>query len=155
MKRHKALYPLSHEHQQALVLARNFKYPKKPLSSTFEEQVKDLSRELTDAFEKLLRAHFANEERCLVPLFEQNKLINQMLEEHKKLEGLYIKIADNPDKWDMKTMRDKINLFGELLDLHIRFEERELFPMIEQTLTEEELGVLGNKLKHEIHEQNK
>jgi hemerythrin-like domain-containing protein len=147
MKRHKALYNLSHEHKYALVLALKLKYPRKPLSSILEEEVPILSKELTDVFENVLRKHFANEETCLVPGFEQNELMKQMLEEHVKLVGLFRKIADNPEKWDLKTLRDKLNLFGELLELHIRFEERELFPMIEESLTEDELMELGGKLE--------
>lgn len=149
MKRHIALYSLSHEHQHALALALKLKYPKKPLSSILDEQVPLLSNELTGVFENVLRKHFAKEEKCLVQGFEQNELIKQMLEEHVKLAGLYKKIADNPEKWDLKTMRDKLSLFGELLELHIRFEERELFPMIEETLSEEELNTLGEQLKRE------
>ena len=149
MKRHKALYNLSHEHQHALALALKLKYPKKPLSSIPEEEVPLLSKELTDVFENVLRKHFANEEKCLVPGFEMNELMRRMLEEHVKLVGLYRKITDNPEKWDSKTLRDKLSLFGELLELHIRFEERELFPMIEETLTEEELVELGKKLEKE------
>ncbi len=147
MKRHKALYSLSHEHQNALVLARNLKYPKKPLSSTLEQQVRDLNKELTDTFEKILRNHFAIEEKYLVPGFEHTELMKRMLEEHVKLIGLYNKIRGNTEGWDLKTMRDKINLFGELLELHIRFEERELFPMIEKSLSEVELKELGKKLE--------
>lgn len=147
MKRHKALYNLSREHQHALALALKLKYPKKPLSSILEEEVPLLSNELSDVFENVLRKHFAKEEKCLVPGFEQNGLMRRMLEEHKKLEGLYRKITDNPEKWDLTTKREKLNLFGELLELHIRFEERELFPMIEESLTEDELTVLGKKLE--------
>jgi hemerythrin-like domain-containing protein len=149
MKRHKALYNLSHEHQHALAFALKLKYPRKPLSSILEEEVPLLSKELTDIFENVLKRHFANEERCLVPGFEQNELMKRMLEEHVKLAGLYRKISDNPEKWDLKTTRDKLSLFGELLELHIRFEERELFPMIEETLSEDELSKLGEQLKRE------
>ena len=69
-----------------------------------------------------------------------------MLYEHRKLEGLYNKIVNGTEKWTLRQQRDKLNLFGELLDLHIRFEERELFPMIENELSEEELIKLGKKL---------
>jgi len=70
-----------------------------------------------------------------------------MLDEHKKLEGLYLKLTQNPENWNTQQQREKLNLFGELLDLHIRFEERELFPMIEENLSEEELKKLGEKLE--------
>lgn len=146
MKRHKSLIVLSHDHQHALALALKLKYSKKPLSSSHEEEISLLKNELADKFENVLRGHFSLEEKCLVPGFEENELMKQMLYEHKKLGGLYNKIVNNTENWTLREQRDKLNLFGELLDLHIRFEERELFPMIEKELSEEELIKLGKKL---------
>jgi hemerythrin-like domain-containing protein len=146
MKRHKSLFPLSHDHQHGLALALKLKYPKKPLSSANEEEISLLKQELADKYENVLRKHFSKEEQYLVPGFEDNDLMKQMLDEHKKLEGLYNKIVNNTEGWTPTEQRDKLNLFGELLDLHIRFEERELFPMIEKSMSEEQLEKLGKKL---------
>lgn len=147
MKRHKSLLPLSHDHQHGLALALKLKYPKRQLSSSNKEEISSLKSELADKYENILRKHFRKEEQYLVPGFEENKLMKQMLEEHKKLEGLYNKIVNNTEGWTPERQRDKLNLFGELLDLHIRFEERELFSMIENTLSEEQLEELGKKLE--------
>ena len=147
MKRHKSLFPLSHDHQHGLALALKLKYPKKPLSSSPEDEISLLKNELADKYENVLRKHFSKEEQYLVPGFEENDLMKQMLEEHKKLEELYNKIVKDTEGWTPTEQRDKLNLFGELLDLHIRFEERELFPMIEESLSEEQLEELGEKLR--------
>ena len=147
MKRHKSLFPLSHEHQHGLALALKLKYPKRQLSSSNEAEISELKSELADKYENILRKHFRKEERYLVPGFEDNNLMKQMLGEHIKLEGLYNKIVSNSVGWTLEQQRDMLNLFGELLDLHIRFEERELFPMIEKSLSEEQLEELGKKLK--------
>jgi len=147
MKRHKSLFPLSHDHQHGLALALKLKYPKKPLSSSTEEEISALKSELADKYENVLRKHFWKEEKYLVPGFEENNLMKQMLEEHRKLEGLYNIIVNNTEGWTPEQQRDKLNLFGELLDLHIRFEERELFPMIEKSLSAEQLKELGEKLE--------
>jgi hemerythrin-like domain-containing protein len=146
MKRHKSLHRLSHEHQNGLVLALKLKYKKKPSSSALEDEVEELKYELADKFENELKRHFRLEETYLAPLFETNELMKRMLEEHKKLERLYINLKQNPENWDTGVQREKLNLFGELLELHIRFEERELFPMIEASLAEEEMEKLGEKL---------
>jgi len=148
MKRHKSLFPLSHDHQHGLALALKLKYPKRRLSSSSIDQIFALKQELTDKYENVLKVHFSKEEQYLVPGFEENKLMKQMLEEHKKLEGLYNKIVNDTEGWTPEQQREKLNLFGELLDLHIRFEERELFPMIENTLSEEQLEELGKKLEN-------
>ena len=147
MKRHKSLFSLSHDHQHGLALALKLKYPKKPLSSSGKEEISSLKSELADKYENVLRKHFHKEEQYLVPGFEENKLMKQMLMEHKKLEGLYNKIVNDTEGWTPEQQREKLNLFGELLDLHIRFEERELFPMIEKLLSEEQLEELGRKLE--------
>ena len=147
MKRHKSLFSLSHEHQHGLALALKLKYPKRQLSSSNEAEISELKSELADKYENILRKHFRKEERYLVPGFEDNNLMKQMLGEHIKLEGLYNKIVSNSEGWKLEQQRDKLNLFGELLDLHIRFEERELFPMIEESLSEEQLEELGEKLR--------
>jgi hemerythrin-like domain-containing protein len=147
MKRHKSLFLLSHDHQHGLALALNLKYSKKPLSSSFDEEISLLKQELADKYENLLRIHFSKEEKYLVPGFEENDLMKQMLEEHKKLEGLYNKIVNDTEGWTFGQQRDKLNLFGDLLEMHIRFEERELFPMIEKSLSEEQLEEIGEKLR--------
>jgi hemerythrin-like domain-containing protein len=146
MKRHKSLFSLSHEHQHGLALALKLKYPKRQLSSSNEAEISELKSELADKYENILRKHFRKEERYLVPGFEDNNLMKQMLGEHIKLEGLYNKIVSNSEGWKLEQQRDMLNLFGELLDLHIRFEERELFPMIEKSLSEEQLEELGKML---------
>ena len=146
MKRHKSLFSLSHEHQHGLALALKLKYPKRQLSSSNEAEISELKSELADKYENILRKHFRKEERYLVPGFEDNNLMKQMLGEHIKLEGLYNKIVSNSEGWKLEQQRDMLNLFGELLDLHIRFEERELFPMIEKSLSEEQLEELGKIL---------
>ena len=148
MKRHKSLLSLSHDHQHVLSLALKLKYSKKPLSSTPEAEVTGLKKELSDKYENEIRTHFSLEETCLVPLFENNALLSRMLDEHKKLEGLYNKIVKNTENWDLNLQREKLNLLGELLELHIRFEERELFPMIEEALNEQQLLELEKKLQH-------
>ena len=148
MKRHKSLLSLSHDHQHVLSLALKLKYSKKPLSSSLKEEVRILRNELIDKFENDLRKHFNLEETYLVPLFPENEMIGRMLDEHKKLEEFYRKIDKKTEKWSFRQFREKLNLFGELLDSHIRFEERELFPMIEEALNEEQLEELGKKLQH-------
>lgn len=149
MKRHNSLFVLSYDHQHGLALSIKLKYSKHPLSSSLPEEVTALKAGLADAFETKLRKHFSLEEKYLVPLFPDNAMLNRMLDEHRKLEGLYSKILENHGNPDLKQQREKLNLFGELLELHIRFEERELFPMIEQNLSEEQLIKLGENLNKE------
>ncbi|MCI0450364.1 MAG: hemerythrin domain-containing protein [Chlorobi bacterium] len=82
-------------------------------------------------YETKLLAHFSEEEKILVHLLPDNPHIIRMCEEHVRMNELYSSI-----KTDDSKLGDDLFLFGELLEAHIRFEERELFPLIEQHLTE-------------------
>ena len=41
---------------------------------------------------------------------------------------------------------DDLRALGELLDRHVRFEERELFPLIEASLDEGAIGAIGAEI---------
>jgi hemerythrin-like domain-containing protein len=147
MKRHKSLNVLTNDHQHRLVLSLKLKYSKHPISSSLKEEVRILRNEIIDKFENDLSRHFKLEETYLAPLFPDNELIDLMMNEHKKLEEFYNKIYSKSEKWSFRQFREKLNTFGDILEQYIRFEESELFPMIEQNLTEEQLKTLGENLK--------
>ena len=144
MKRHKSLYPLSHDHHQGLILAQILKKnaPKyKNLPDTIDGKV-----EYTINFYKVeLVKHFRQEEEILFPVAKGKDkkidlLIDEIISEHRKIENL----VDS-----LKTKSDQVEILdelGNLLESHIRKEERNLFPEIERILSEEELKLLATKL---------
>jgi quercetin dioxygenase-like cupin family protein len=77
--------------------------------------------------------HFREEEERLFPLVadaeEARPLIARALLEHQRLHALAGRVANG----DTAPMRD----LAELLEAHVRFEERELFPLIERLLGDE------------------
>jgi hemerythrin-like domain-containing protein len=128
MKRHPALAKLSREHHFALVLA------KRAESVDEGESLAGLASETADAFAREIAPHFLIEERILLPALEeagQKDHAARTLEEHDALR----KLADRLVIGGMDVLR----AFGELLERHVRFEERELFPLIESALTQEML----------------
>lgn len=83
--------------------------------------------------------HFREEEEILVTAFAQHAdadipEVQDMLMEHVKIRALIDTILKMKEI-DVSIMHQ----LGELLDLHIRKEERILFPMIEEALPEEVL----------------
>jgi len=145
MKRHPALHPLSHDHHQGLILAQQLKKgaPQyKGMPSTLEEK-----KIYTISFyNNELKNHFKEEEEILFPLArnrtpEIDILINEIVDEHRKMEKL---VAEIQKTTDLENVLDKL---GWLLEKHIRKEERKLFPAIEEILTEGELSELKTKLK--------
>ncbi|MGB5287565.1 MAG: hemerythrin domain-containing protein, partial [Ignavibacteriaceae bacterium] len=89
---------------------------------------------------------FKDEEKILFPLVKSknedvDKMIMEIISEHRKMETL---IKDLEVTNQIENVLDEL---GCLLEKHIRKEERELFPAIEESLTESELSELKTKLK--------
>jgi len=145
MKRHPALYTLSHDHHQGLILAQQLKKgaPQyKGMPSTIEGK-----KEFTISFYNTgLIKHFKDEEEILFPMSSGknasiDKLIAEIVNEHRKLEALIEEIRTTAE---LERVMDEL---GHLLEKHIRKEERELFVMIEEALNENDLDLLSAKLK--------
>ncbi|MER2553553.1 MAG: hemerythrin domain-containing protein [Thauera sp.] len=115
MKRHPHLVRLSREHHAALRLGRHL------LAGAGAAELR--------AEHAALAAHFAAEERDLAPLLEargHSALARRLHAEHGQLRTLFIAAQQGVDE----------AAAGQALIDHVRFEERELFPVIE-TLFEE------------------
>jgi iron-sulfur cluster repair protein YtfE (RIC family) len=130
VKRHPSLQPLSDDHHRALVLARRLRrLPARMGASDLAE----LSREVRSEFEAELEPHFCVEERALLPALEGGggaRLAEQTAEDHRRLRALV------RGAWSEGTAQE----LGALLEKHVRFEERVLFPEAEALLSEAELA---------------
>lgn len=138
MKRAEALTSLSHDHHQALALALRLR------RSGPETAAADRG-ELLRFWENQER-HFELEEEILLPALEKHAGAGQPLAdrtrtEHQEIRRRIGSIADE-DVADAATLVE----FGELLNSHVRMEERELFPLVERSLPSEELALLAQKL---------
>jgi len=143
IKRHKALQSLSHDHHHGLVLAQLAKkgspeYPHLPksLGAKIEYAISLFYDELVP--------HFRKEENILFPSVKGknemvDELINKIVDEHKQIKSLVALL-------DEKSSEDVLDEFGYLLESHIRKEERELFKLIQEVLSEEELNSIEEKL---------
>jgi hemerythrin-like domain-containing protein len=124
VKRHPKLQPLSDDHHRALVLARRTRRAAKASDSD------SLARTWRDAqatFAAELEPHFRAEETWLFPLLDEGglrTLFDRARADHKRLRELIRSAADPV------TARE----FADLLEAHVRFEERELFPRVEIAL---------------------
>lgn len=141
MERHKSLISLSSDHHHGLSFAQKLKFGYKPSSSSDSEISADEKKEMVLKFsDDYLHRHFRVEEDIIAPYLPDNDLIKKMIDEHIKIyELLYIIEVRDPDN-------ELLNMFGEKLEAHIRFEERELFPMLEKTLSAEQLDEIGKKI---------
>ncbi|MBI3144595.1 MAG: hemerythrin domain-containing protein, partial [Pseudogulbenkiania sp.] len=76
-----------------------------------------------------LEQHFRHEETWLLPHLDEG-MGARLLAEHQELRELAADPSGNPSR------------LAEALITHVRFEERELFPWLEQNLSAKQLGAL-------------
>lgn len=124
MKRHPSLTPLSHDHHHALVAARRLR-----LAADRGDDGSEAAA-FSRFFAEHSVPHFREEEELLFPLvvhFEEARpLVMQALLEHQQLHALARQVAGGAS--------GPLRELAELLEAHVRFEERELFPLIERLL---------------------
>ena len=123
MKRHQKLQNLSREHHGALQLALR---AKRAAMSGDLTQIKVMATSCIAAFRAELDPHFVVEENTLLPLLAsvgEDKLVTRVECDHAELRRLSVQLQQA----DVKTLLG----FAELLNSHVRFEERELFVVLE------------------------
>ena len=122
MKRSADLQSLSREHHTALVLA---KACERAADSRDAEQVGATCERAIRAFAHDLDPHFLIEEQVLLPLLNdaEKPLVERTLADHRQLRGLL--------KYLQRNDVDALANFAKCLAAHVRFEERELFPALE------------------------
>ncbi len=141
MKRIKQLRPLSMEHHLSLSLAVK---AMKTADRGDPEPIQTLCRQILDEYPQLWVRHFDNEERLIfTPYADRSEKINQLCEqltmEHRQFDD-YIKQMEGGD---FSVLYD----FGYLLQSHTRLEERELFPLISDVLSHDELDGIYQALR--------
>jgi hemerythrin-like domain-containing protein len=137
MKRDEALRPLSREHLQALLTAKRLREAEDP-------------RKAAEAFLEFWRSsggrHFRVEEEVLLPAWAAEAEVDRdgvrrMLEEHLAIRREALRLESR------EPALEQVRELGTLLHDHVRFEERELFPMVEGALSTESLGALARRIE--------
>jgi len=136
VKRHRALVPLSHDHHQALVAARRLRRGAEGADPAAA------AHEFLRFFAADSVPHFRAEEERLFPLAadvaEATEPIVRALLEHQRLHARAARLAERLEGGEDAT--DAMRELGELLEAHVRYEERELFPLLERLLDEAALA---------------
>ena len=145
IKRHKTLYALSHDHHHGLLLAQLIKKD----APEYEHLPKTLEskKEYTLKFYKSdLIKHFSDEEKILFPVVKGrdsnvDEQIVEIISEHRKIEDLIKKISEQ------NASEELLDELGNILEQHIRKEERKLFQDIQEILSENELETVSEKIQ--------
>jgi hemerythrin-like domain-containing protein len=138
IKRSKSLIPLSHDHHQGLVVVRNIRNGLKRKVNPGR-----IAAYVRDFWDGDLRRHFEEEETLIFSLLpESDEGVQHALREHRQL-------REQIEQMQEGTESGLFVAFADLLDKHIRFEERTLFPHIEQTLSMADIVSVGKALQHD------
>lgn len=137
MKRSVALAPLSRDHHEALFAALTLKRATKPADG----------ERFLEFWRAHGRRHFQVEEEVLLPGWSDlagdpdPQPVARVATEH-----LAIRVGARRAAAGALGAEELVAL-GELLERHVRFEERELFPLIEGSLAAEPLAALGAEVE--------
>lgn len=125
LKKYEALKSLSRDHHQCLQLCWKIREGLKTGVSN------DRIKKYTDFFyTSQIRPHFRFEEKEIFSLLaEPNTIRSRAEKEHERLESLFKKDPDS----------ETFSSIAKELKEHIKFEERELFRELQETVSEEKL----------------
>lgn len=135
MKRDPRLRDLSDEHHQALVLARHASRAASQPDRLEQERV---WQSLTLEFHRDIEPHFVVEETHLLPALDRAGFSD--LAERTRVEHAALRRVLAHQELDLAA---KLTLFGTLLREHVRFEERELFNVAQESLGTDELEAIA------------
>lgn len=138
LKRGKALIRFSQDHHYALLLVWKIKEGIK-----YNIPDERIAEYILFFYEQDLEAHFLSEEIDLFSKLENNSpMLRRAMKDHVALRTLIEKI-----KLDKKNPSFIID-FAEILEKHVRFEERVMFDFLESKFSESELRIIAEKHHH-------
>ena len=128
-KRHDSLIPLTHDHHHALAQARRLG---EGVDRDSSERVSK-ARSFLEFFESNTLGHFREEEESIFPLVigvtEAREPLTRLLLEHVQLHALVARLRAEVDDGEVDS--ETMTVIASLLQAHIRYEEKVLFPLIE------------------------
>jgi iron-sulfur cluster repair protein YtfE (RIC family) len=138
--RDKNLVPLSHQHQHALALCVRIDRA----SPIDDADLHAWQSEVLQLWRNEITIHFAAEERIVFPAARGFKelaaLVNDLIADHVELRAHLARAEAQ------RLSSAELCDFAQKLSNHIRKEERQLFEMLQQLLSKEQLNQLGKKL---------
>jgi len=145
--RHPSLVALSHDHHHGLALAlRCRKQALGQLRPMGVTGLRERAQEFVDFYRADLIKHFRAEETVLFPLMRETAaanatLLDELIKQHQEISSAIAPLEAGSGL--SKLLFD----IGDLLERHIRKEERELFPLFESQIEPTNAEIIGVELK--------
>ena len=141
MKRSPALVPLSRDHHHALDVALRLR---RADDRTVEEAVARFGK----FWQGHGQRHFEIEEELILPALPPSDgdwapATRRVRDDHAAIRAMASDLLDT----DRSPALAEVHSLGETLNDHVRFEERQLFPLLEDRLPGRELEALGRSVE--------
>jgi hemerythrin-like domain-containing protein len=141
IKRNKHIFRLSKDHHFTLLFCWKIRQGLKNGVET--ERIKNYVHYF---WHHDMQAHFREEDEILFSDLRNDDKVRKAVEEHRQIEDQ----IDNLFKsFDEEKTGDQLLNLANTVDAHVRYEERNLFPYLEKTLTEAQLEAIGLQLKEQ------
>jgi hypothetical protein len=146
IRRDPRLFPLSHDHHLALARAREATLA---VDGAVPQDLTALAERCAAYFAEHLDPHFKREEKILLPATvarfgRDDDLVARVREEHAMVRKLTRRLTDPKDK---APITGRLAAWAKAVQDHVRFEEREWFEALQNSLPEKDLERLGRLLE--------
>ncbi len=144
-RRHDGLMPLTHDHHHALAHARRLR-----LAAVGEDASALVrhSQVFLDFFHDDTVNHFREEEEIVFPLAVEDgrakPLLAQAMMEHLQIHALASRLGI--EVTESRVTPESATELATALDAHIRFEERKVFPLLEEVVADDQLSAVSLRL---------
>jgi hemerythrin-like domain-containing protein len=148
-KRHESLILLARDHHEALILALRLQQGTRALLRLWSHDPRRQAEHITAFYDEHLKLHFEKEETVLFPVARASipstqSIIDDLIKEHRLMEHS-ISGFRSPV---MGSLGSELQSFGQLLEHHVRTEDRTLFPLIESQAPQMVLDDIQTQLEH-------
>ncbi|HZJ51721.1 MAG TPA: hemerythrin domain-containing protein [Actinomycetota bacterium] len=148
-RRHETLIPLTHDHHHALAQARRLQ---DVANLTDQAQRRTLANDFINFYFGRAVRHFHEEEELFfAPLIDEPQardLVLRAVSDHLRLHALVRTIKRQLS--DGEADQQILGQISKLLTEHVRFEEQELFPLVEQLVPEDQLRDLATAGRRDV-----
>lgn len=148
-RRNDALIPLTHDHHHALAQARRLRDISEH-SDVTERQ--NLTNDFLNFYFGRAIRHFREEEELFfAPLIDEpraQELVVRAVSDHLRLHALVRAVKRQLS--DGEADPETLTRISQLLTEHVRFEEQQLFPLIEELVPEDHLWDLGTSGRRDV-----
>lgn len=148
-RRHEALVPLTHDHHHALAQARRLK---DVAGMESESDRRNVTNDFVNFYFGRAVRHFHEEEELFfAPLIddaEGHDLVVRAVSEHLRLHAMVRTMKRQLS--DGEADPDLLGKISDLMTEHVRFEEKELFPLVERLVSDVELNDLATVGRRDV-----